>query len=227
MPGALQGQLGGIPGQIVGYLPNTVGAPLQLHSQLSATQIVAGIPSQIIPAADGSSQQQQQQPQFLQSIPGSALQQVVAPGGLASKNLVQISPMVAVAAPQEVTGSNNQSLVGSEHGLLRPAAQNNTPTAGSFKNEGQGPEGANLFIYQVPPEFTDADLISHFSPYGNILSAKIFLDKNTGESKGFGFVSYDDPASANVAITAMNGVQIGSRRLRVQHKKPKERGRPY
>ena len=100
-------------------------------------------------------------------------------------------------------------------------------TSSTVRKEGQGPEGANLFIYQVPPEFNDQDLVSYFQPYGTIVSAKIFVDKATGASKGFGFVSYDNPSSANAAIAAMNGVQIGSRRLRVQLKRPKEQGRPY
>jgi hypothetical protein len=48
---------------------------------------------------------------------------------------------------------------------------------------------------------------------------QVYVDKNTGESKGFGFVSYDVPAAAEAAIRGMNGFQIGNKRLKVQHKR--------
>jgi len=91
----------------------------------------------------------------------------------------------------------------------------------------EGPEGANLFIYQVPTEFNDNDLIQTFMPFGNVLSAKVFIDKNSGLSKGFGFVSYDNPASAANAISAMNGFAIGHKRLKVQLKRQKGQDKPY
>lgn len=88
-----------------------------------------------------------------------------------------------------------------------------------------GTDGCNLFIYHLPPEFTDPDLAVAFSTFGNVISAKVFLDKMTNMSKGFGFVSYDNPTSAAAAIQAMDGFQIGMKRLKVQLKKP--RGSPY
>lgn len=91
----------------------------------------------------------------------------------------------------------------------------------------EGPEGANLFIYHLPQEFTDSDLIQTFSPFGSVISAKVFIDKQTNLSKCFGFVSYDNPVSAQAAIQAMNGFQIGMKRLKVQLKRPKNDGKPY
>lgn len=58
-----------------------------------------------------------------------------------------------------------------------------------------------------------------FCPFGNILSAKVYVDKKTDESKGFGFVSFEDGECASNAIIAMNGFQVGIKRLKVQHKK--------
>ena len=83
----------------------------------------------------------------------------------------------------------------------------------------EGPEGANLFIYHLPRDVSDSDLGTLFAPFGNVVSAKVFVDKKTSDSKGFGFVSYDSATAAEVAISTMNGYQIGSKRLTVQHKK--------
>ncbi|XP_049764137.1 CUGBP Elav-like family member 2 isoform X14 [Schistocerca cancellata] len=100
-------------------------------------------------------------------------------------------------------------------------------TAGPAGKQIEGPEGANLFIYHLPQEFSDTDLASTFLPFGNIVSAKVFIDKQTNLSKCFGFVSYDNPVSAQAAIQAMNGFQIGTKRLKVQLKRSKEASRPY
>ncbi|XP_023223156.1 CUGBP Elav-like family member 2 isoform X8 [Centruroides vittatus] len=91
----------------------------------------------------------------------------------------------------------------------------------------EGPEGANLFIYHLPQEFTDSDLTQTFLPFGNVISAKVFIDKQTNLSKCFGFVSYDNPMSAHAAIQSMNGFQVGMKRLKVQLKRSKDCTKPY
>lgn len=82
----------------------------------------------------------------------------------------------------------------------------------------KGPEGANLFIFHVPNDMTNQTMFDLFSPFGTLLSVRIMVEKDTGRSRGFGFVSYDNRESAAAAIKALNGHPIGNKRLKVQHK---------
>ncbi|KAL3531408.1 hypothetical protein ACH5RR_010730 [Cinchona calisaya] len=98
-----------------------------------------------------------------------------------------------------------------------PPATANSPSAASSSvstssgSQVEGPPGANLFIYHIPQEFNDQELANTFQPFGRVLSAKVFVDKATGVSKCFGFVSYDSPTAAQTAISMMNGCQLGGK----------------
>eukprot|EP01059_Diplonema_ambulator_P001864 TRINITY_DN1155_c0_g1_i10.p1 TRINITY_DN1155_c0_g1~~TRINITY_DN1155_c0_g1_i10.p1 ORF type:complete len:513 (+),score=199.46 TRINITY_DN1155_c0_g1_i10:61-1539(+) len=86
------------------------------------------------------------------------------------------------------------------------------------ERKASGPPGANCFILHLPLHWNDETLQEAFIPFGQIISATVFRDRYTGQSKGFGFVSYADPASAAQAIKAMSGYQIAghTERLKVQ-----------
>lgn len=192
----------------------------------------------------------QQQPQQ-QSQQANYLQQVIsAAAALASNpnivsNLIQMGLLGQIDAQQQnnlnsllaqmfTSGSEafTQAYSGvqqyNQHQQSPPNCSSQTPVAtnGSTRQT-EGPNGANLFIYHLPPEFTDNDLLQTFSPFGNLISAKVFIDKATNLSKCFGFVSYDNPVSAHAAIQSMNGFQIGTKRLKVQLKRPKNDAKPY
>ncbi|KAJ0797132.1 putative RNA recognition motif domain, paraneoplastic encephalomyelitis antigen [Helianthus annuus] len=113
-----------------------------------------------------------------------------------------------------------------------PEAANNHPAtsstvSGSAPDHVEGPPGANLFIYHIPQDFGDEDLAKAFQGFGRVLSSKVFVDKATGVSKCFGFVSYDSPAAAQSAINTMNGYQLGGKKLKVQLKRDNKQNKAY
>jgi hypothetical protein len=91
-------------------------------------------------------------------------------------------------------------------GQYFPASSPGPPIQTTSSNK--GPDGANLFIFHIPNHFTNVDMYQLFSPFGNLLSVRIMVEKDTGRSRGFGFVSYDSPESAALAIKELNGFPV-------------------
>lgn len=137
---------------------------------------------------------------------------------LATTNITNIPNVNQAQQAQTSYALTNMSNVTNVNDLTSLVTSPFYNPAGSQR---EGPPGANLFIFYVPPEWTDNDLVLYFRAFGNLVSAKIFVDKYTGLSKGFGFVSYDNPASAELAIKTMNGFAIGNKRLRISLRKEK------
>ncbi|GBE62087.1 clustered-asparagine-rich protein [Babesia ovata] len=79
------------------------------------------------------------------------------------------------------------------------------------------PDGTNLFIFHIPSCWTDEDLAMHFTPFGNVVSARVQKDAN-GLNAGFGFVSYDNCQSAAAALRLMKGYATNSKFLKVEYK---------
>lgn len=82
--------------------------------------------------------------------------------------------------------------------------------------------GNKLYVGNLPYSFRDDDLLQAFSAHGSVTSAKVMMERDTGRSKGFGFVEMGDDAQAQAAISAMNGQQIGGRALVVNEARPME-----
>eukprot|EP00927_Polykrikos_kofoidii_P074711 TRINITY_DN7073_c0_g1_i1.p1 TRINITY_DN7073_c0_g1~~TRINITY_DN7073_c0_g1_i1.p1 ORF type:complete len:341 (-),score=65.50 TRINITY_DN7073_c0_g1_i1:142-1125(-) len=112
-------------------------------------------------------------------------------------------------------------------GATQSAPQALALTAAASNTGGVGPMGANIFVFHVPLNWTDEDFHAHFSPFGQIVSAKIHVDPITKASKGFGFVSYASPAGATMAIKGMNGFDTKQGKLlKVTIKKGEETYNP-
>jgi len=96
-----------------------------------------------------------------------------------------------------------------------PVGAGGRPYGGGGGDGDRGPPGANLFVFNIPDSFGDADLAGLFASFGTLMSSKVFIDKATGRGKGFGFVSMSSPAEAEAAIAGMNGREVMGRTLKV------------
>jgi RNA recognition motif-containing protein len=84
--------------------------------------------------------------------------------------------------------------------------------------------GNNLFVAGLPYELTESELTKLFSASGTVTSAKILMERETGRSRGIGFVLMATDAEAQAAIKALNGATVGGRPIFVSEARPKEAG---
>ena len=85
----------------------------------------------------------------------------------------------------------------------------------------------NIYVGNLSWSMTDDDLSNLFSQYGTVSSAKILKEKNTGRSKGFGFVEMEDEDAAKTAIATLNESEVQGRKLIVNESQPRPEGSGY
>lgn len=82
-----------------------------------------------------------------------------------------------------------------------------------------------IYVGNLPYSATEQQLTQLFAPFGDVSEASIVMDRDTGRSKGFGFLQMEDDAAARAAITELNGTMLDNRALRVDAAAPRpERG---
>ena len=82
--------------------------------------------------------------------------------------------------------------------------------------------GKKLYVGNLPFTATEQDLVDQFSQCGTVESAKIIMDRDTGRSKGFGFVEMSSDAEAQAAINKFNGQDYSGRPMTVNEARPME-----
>jgi RNA recognition motif-containing protein len=84
--------------------------------------------------------------------------------------------------------------------------------------------GQKLYVGNLPFSIRDAELQEMFASFGTVVSAQVIMDRESGRSKGFGFVEMSSDAEAQAGIAAMNGKDIEGRALTVNEARPKTEG---
>jgi RNA recognition motif-containing protein len=82
--------------------------------------------------------------------------------------------------------------------------------------------GKKLYVGNLPYSVNDSTLADLFAPHGTVASAQVIVDRDTGRSKGFGFVEMGTDSEAQSAISAMHGKEVDGRPLTVNEARPKE-----
>lgn len=82
--------------------------------------------------------------------------------------------------------------------------------------------GRKLYVGNLTYDVSSSDLEQMFASFGTVQSAQVIADRDTGRSKGFGFVEMGSDQEAQAAISAMNGKEVGGRQLTVNEARPRE-----
>jgi RNA recognition motif-containing protein len=80
--------------------------------------------------------------------------------------------------------------------------------------------GKKLYVGNLPYSIDEGALQSHFGAFGKVTSAKIIMDRDSGRSKGFGFVEMENDGEADTAVEKLNGAEMGGRAINVSEARP-------
>ena len=83
---------------------------------------------------------------------------------------------------------------------------------------------SKIYVGNLPYSVTDSSLVNNFAEFGRVSSAKVMMDRETGRSKGFGFVEMASPEVAQAAIKGLNGTSVDGRSIVVNLARPREEG---
>ena len=83
----------------------------------------------------------------------------------------------------------------------------------------------NIYVGNLSYGMSEDDLREAFGAFGDVSSVKILMDRETGRSRGFGFVEMPNQGEAEAAITQLNGKDVGGRALRINEARPREQRR--
>uniref|UniRef100_A0AAQ5XLV0 RNA binding motif, single stranded interacting protein 2b n=1 Tax=Amphiprion ocellaris TaxID=80972 RepID=A0AAQ5XLV0_AMPOC len=145
--------------------------------------------------------------------------------------LLSVPPRTGISPYNGYTGkhSKKQTYVSpSNHQMAPPSPNSNTTTTttttisngSSSSSGGEQLSKTNLYIRGLHPGTTDQDLVKLCQPYGKIVSTKAILDKTTNKCKGYGFVDFDSPASAQKAVTALKAGGVQAQMAKQQEQDP-------
>jgi RNA recognition motif-containing protein len=81
----------------------------------------------------------------------------------------------------------------------------------------------NIYVGNLSYGMSEDELREAFSAYGDVSSVKILMDRETGRSRGFGFVEMPNQSEGEAAVAQLNGKELGGRTLRVNEARPRER----
>jgi RNA recognition motif-containing protein len=140
-----------------------------------------------------------------------------------SSHLSNMPPYpVEVGGPPGLTGGDVNDIEDNEQ------IEQKEDSSDAAWTEVSGPPGANIFVFHIPNEWTRHDLVREFGKFGKLMSTQISTARATGRTRGYGFVSFCNIASALVAVRKMNHFAIYSeggniiKRLKVTIKKGQE-----
>lgn len=90
----------------------------------------------------------------------------------------------------------------------------------------ENPMQNKLFVAGIPYSLTEQEMSDAFTPHGSVVSAKIISDRETGKSRGFGFVEMSNDDEAEAAIQALDNTNLGGRTINVSVARPMEKREP-